>query len=266
MLPQAKKLVLKHCEREHEMETSSRQADIALVQQLADGHEGALAEVYRRHGGPVLGLAKRLLRDTDLAQEIVQEVMLRLWNNPEKFDGARGSLRSYLLAHTHGRSVDLIRSESSRRMREERDAQLAVQAGLSLEEEVWEMALADHVRDALSELDEGVRNAIELAYGRKRTLEIATTLAMEPELMLLDEPTSGMGHEDVALVKNLIKEVAKGRTVLMVEHNMGVVSDISDTITVLQHGAVLTEGPYEQVSANPQVIEAYMGSTETSHG
>ena len=109
-------------------------------------------------------------------------------------------------------------------------------------------------------------NAVELAYGRKRTLEIATTLAMEPELMLLDEPTSGMGHEDVALVKNLIKEVAKGRTVLMVEHNMGVVSDISDTITVLQHGAVLTEGPYEQVSANPQVIEAYMGSTETSHG
>ncbi len=109
-------------------------------------------------------------------------------------------------------------------------------------------------------------NAVELAYGRKRTLEIATTLAMEPELMLLDEPTSGMGHEDVALVKDLIKEVAKGRTVLMVEHNMGVVSDISDTITVLQHGAVLTEGPYEQVSADPRVIEAYMGSSEAAHG
>ena len=106
----------------------------------------------------------------------------------------------------------------------------------------------------------------ELAYGRKRTLEIATTLAMEPELMLLDEPTSGMGHEDVDLVKNLIKEVAKGRTVLMVEHNMGVVSGICDTITVLQRGAVLTEGPYAEVSANPQVIEAYMGSTEAAHG
>src|SRR5437868_4434208 len=106
-------------------------------------------------------------------------------------------------------------------------------------------------------------NAGELAYGRKRTLEIATTLAMEPELMLLDEPTAGMGHEDVARVKDLIKEVAVGRTVLMVEHNMSVVSGICDTITVMQRGPVLAEGRYAQVSANPQVIEAYMGS---AHG
>ena len=103
-------------------------------------------------------------------------------------------------------------------------------------------------------------SAGDMPYGRKRTLEIATTLAMEPELMLLDEPTAGMGHEDVDRVKNLIKEVAVGRTVLMVEHNMSVVSGICDTITVLQRGAVLAEGPYAQVSANPQVIEAYMGS------
>ena len=102
-----------------------------------------------------------------------------------------------------------------------------------------------------------------LAYGRKRTLEIATTLAMDPELMLLDEPTAGMGHEDVDRVKDLIKEVAAGRTVLMVEHNMSVVSGICDTITVLQRGAVLAEGPYAEVAANPQVIEAYMG---TAHG
>ncbi|HEX5128618.1 MAG TPA: ABC transporter ATP-binding protein [Usitatibacter sp.] len=100
----------------------------------------------------------------------------------------------------------------------------------------------------------------ELAYGRKRTLEIATTLAMEPELMLLDEPTAGMGHEDVDRVKALIKEVAAGRTVLMVEHNMSVVSGICDTITVLQRGAVLAEGSYAEVSRNPQVMEAYMGS------
>src|SRR4051794_3892730 len=99
----------------------------------------------------------------------------------------------------------------------------------------------------------------ELAYGRKRTLEIATTLAMDPELMLLDEPTAGMGHEDVDRVRDLIKEVAAGRTVLMVEHNMSVVSGICDTITVLQRGAVLAEGAYSEVSANPQVIEAYMG-------
>jgi branched-chain amino acid transport system ATP-binding protein len=100
----------------------------------------------------------------------------------------------------------------------------------------------------------------DMAYGRKRTLEIATTLAMEPELMLLDEPTAGMGHEDVDRIRDLIKEVAEGRTVLMVEHNMSVVSGICDTITVLQRGAVLAEGPYAQVAANPQVIEAYMGT------
>jgi branched-chain amino acid transport system ATP-binding protein len=106
-------------------------------------------------------------------------------------------------------------------------------------------------------------HAGELAYGRKRTLEIATTLAMEPELMLLDEPTAGMGHEDVHRVKDLIKEVAAGRTVLMVEHNMSVVSGICDTISVLQRGSVLAEGTYAEVSANPQVVEAYMG---TAHG
>jgi branched-chain amino acid transport system ATP-binding protein len=103
-----------------------------------------------------------------------------------------------------------------------------------------------------------------LAYGRKRTLEIATTLAMDPEMMLLDEPTAGMGHEDVDRVKHLIQDVAKGRTVLMVEHNMSVVADICDTITVLQRGSVLAEGPYAQVSANPQVIEAYMGSSDAA--
>jgi branched-chain amino acid transport system ATP-binding protein len=106
-------------------------------------------------------------------------------------------------------------------------------------------------------------HAGELAYGRKRTLEIATTLAMDPELMLLDEPTAGMGHEDVDRVRDLIKEVAAGRTVLMVEHNMSVVSGICDTITVLQRGSVLAEGSYAEVSANPAVMEAYMG---TAHG
>lgn len=103
---------------------------------------------------------------------------------------------------------------------------------------------------------------VNLPYGRKRALEIATTLAMEPELMLLDEPTQGMGHEDVDRVAQLIKRVSAGRTILMVEHNMGVVSTIADTITVLQRGAVLAEGPYSVVSKNPQVMEAYMGTTD----
>jgi len=103
---------------------------------------------------------------------------------------------------------------------------------------------------------------VELPYGRKRALEIATTLAMEPELMLLDEPTQGMGHEDVDHVTQLIKKVATNRTILMVEHNMNVVAKIADTITVLQRGQVIAEGPYEVVSKNPQVLEAYMGSAE----
>jgi len=103
--------------------------------------------------------------------------------------------------------------------------------------------------------------AVNLPYGRKRILEIATTLAMDPELMLLDEPTQGMGHEDVDRVTRLIAEVAKGRTVLMVEHNMKVVSTIANTITVLQRGSVLAEGSYDEVSKNPLVMEAYMGQT-----
>jgi branched-chain amino acid transport system ATP-binding protein len=103
---------------------------------------------------------------------------------------------------------------------------------------------------------------VNLPYGRKRALEIATTLATDPELMLLDEPTQGMGHEDVHRVASLIKRVSAGRTVLMVEHNMGVVSTIADTITVLQRGAVIAEGSYAEVSRNPQVVEAYMGSAD----
>ncbi|AXW60662.1 ABC transporter ATP-binding protein [Ralstonia syzygii] len=105
---------------------------------------------------------------------------------------------------------------------------------------------------------------VELPYGRKRALEIATTLAMEPELMLLDEPTQGMGHEDVDRVTELIKRVAEGRTILMVEHNMNVVSSIADKITVLQRGQILAEGPYEDVSKNPQVMEAYMGTADAA--
>lgn len=105
---------------------------------------------------------------------------------------------------------------------------------------------------------------LNLPYGRKRALEIATTLAMDPELMLLDEPTQGMGHEDVERVMHLIKKVSTGRTVLMVEHNMNVVSSIADTITVLQRGAVLAQGPYAAISTNPQVMEAYMGNTAGS--
>ncbi len=102
--------------------------------------------------------------------------------------------------------------------------------------------------------------AVELPYGRKRALEIATTLALDPEMMLLDEPTAGMGHEDVGRVAQLIRKVAADRTVLMVEHNLSVVADLSDTITVLARGEILAEGTYDEVSNNPEVREAYMGT------
>jgi branched-chain amino acid transport system ATP-binding protein len=101
--------------------------------------------------------------------------------------------------------------------------------------------------------------AVEMPYGRKRALEIATTLALDPELMLLDEPTQGMGHEDVDRVADLIRKVAAQRTVLMVEHNLSVVEKLSDVITVLQRGQVLAEGPYSVVSQDPRVLEAYVG-------
>jgi branched-chain amino acid transport system ATP-binding protein len=102
--------------------------------------------------------------------------------------------------------------------------------------------------------------AVELPYGRKRALEIATTLALDPEMMLLDEPTAGMAHDDVDRISALIKKVAVNRTVLMVEHNLSVVEHLCSTITVLARGEVLAEGDYATVSRNPQVVEAYMGS------
>ena len=133
------------------------------------------------------------------------------------------------------------RSEESLRVLDERAHELLAEVGL----------------ESFAQLQ-----AVELPYGRKRALEIATTIALDPELILLDEPTQGMGHEDIDRVKSLIKRVAEGRTVLMVEHNMSVVASIADTITVLQRGATLAEGPYEVVSKDPAVIEAYMGSAQ----
>ncbi|MBN0987465.1 ABC transporter ATP-binding protein [Amphritea pacifica] len=100
---------------------------------------------------------------------------------------------------------------------------------------------------------------VDLPYGRKRALEIATTLALDPEMLLLDEPTQGMGHEDVSVVADLIKKVSANRTILMVEHNLHVVAQLADKITVLQRGAILTEGDYATVSQDPRVREAYMG-------
>jgi branched-chain amino acid transport system ATP-binding protein len=128
------------------------------------------------------------------------------------------------------------------------------------------LPLNDRVHELLAEVELSAYAdtlAAELPYGRKRALELATTLATQPELMLLDEPTQGMGHEDVAHVTALIKRVSAGRTILMVEHNMKVVASIADTVTVLTRGSVLAEGPYAEVSRNPAVLTAYMGTEAT---
>jgi len=140
-----------------------------------------------------------------------------------------------------GTALHFWRSEKSLNQLNDRAMQLLAEVGLE--------SLAHEI-------------TVNLPYGRKRALEIATTLAMEPELMLLDEPTQGMGHEDVERVTQLIKKVSAGRTILMVEHNMKVVATIAERITVLQRGAVLAEGSYDEVSHNPQVMQAYMGTTD----
>ena len=122
--------------------------------------------------------------------------------------------------------------------------------------------LNDRAVELLESVDLGAfidTQAVDLPYGRKRAWEIATTLALEPELMLLDEPTQGMGHEDVGLVVELIRKVSKGRTILMVEHNLSVVETLSNVITVLQRGSILAEGTYDVVSKDPRVMEAYLG-------
>lgn len=107
--------------------------------------------------------------------------------------------------------------------------------------------------------------AADLSYGKKRALEIATTLALDPKVMLLDEPTAGMGHEDIEPITDLIRRTAVGRTVVIVEHNLSVVSSLSDKITVLQRGQILAEGDYATVSSDPRVVEAYMGGEDDQH-
>ncbi len=169
-------------------------SDLQLVVAIARYDQDALAEVYKRHGGVALGLAKRLAGDHSLAEEIVQEVFLRIWNEPAKFDAARGSLRSYLLAQIHGRSVDLIRSESSRRNREEREARLGAGDSYDLEREVWDLTLAEHVREALVELPSDERSAIELAYFGGHTYREVAVLLDAPEGTVKSRIRSGLGR------------------------------------------------------------------------
>ena len=156
------------------------QSDAALVLGIARYRQEALAEVYRRHAGAVFALARRVLNEAHVAEEVVQEVLLKLWSHPDRFDPDRGSLRSFLLTQTHSRAVDIVRSDSSRRRREDTEMAVAATAGYDVEHEVWDLAMAEHVQEALAALSDDERLPIELAYfGGHSYREVA---------LMLDQP------------------------------------------------------------------------------
>jgi RNA polymerase sigma-70 factor (ECF subfamily) len=176
-------------------------SDATLVVSIGRYQQAALAEAYRRHAGATFGLAKRLLNDTARAEEVVQEVFVRLWNEPHRYDPERGTLRSFLLAHAHGRSVDLIRSDSARRKREEREAREQAHGGYDIAHEVWDLALAGHVRDAMATLQQGEREAIELAYFGGLTYKEAAARLGEPEGTVKSRIRSGLKKLRTELVQ-----------------------------------------------------------------
>ena len=173
----------------HDIEDFS---DAQLVTAIARYNEVALAEAYRRHGGAVFGLAKRVLQNATEAEDVTQEVFLRLWNQPDRFDPARGSLRSYLLAQTHGRAVDAVRSSASRRLREAKDATRRARSAYDMQHEAWDLALADQVTVAMGELPDEERRAIELAYFDGRTYREVARLLDQPEGTIKSRIRNGM--------------------------------------------------------------------------
>lgn len=174
-------------------------SDAQLVTSVARYSEVALAEVYRRHGRAVYGLARRVLNDATEAEDVTQEVFLRLWREPDRFDADRGSLRSFLLSQAHGRAVDAVRSSSSRQRREARDAARTAHAAYDMQHEVWDLALADQVARAMSELTDDERRAIELAYFEGQTYREVAHSLQQPEGTIKSRIRSGMRRLKVAL-------------------------------------------------------------------
>lgn len=166
--------------------------DAALVVAIGRWREEALAEAYRRHGGAVFALARRVLSEPTLAEEVTQEVFLRLWNQPERFDADRGTLRAFLLTQTHGRAVDLLRSEVSRRRREDEDARRTAEAGYDLEHEVLDLATAERMRAVVASLPAVERKAIELAYFGGHSYRQVAAMLDEPEGTVKSRIRSGL--------------------------------------------------------------------------
>jgi RNA polymerase sigma-70 factor, ECF subfamily len=182
-------------------------SDAQLVTSIARYSEVALAEVYRRHGGAVYGLARRVLNSGPEAEDVTQEVFLRLWNQPDRFDATRGTLRSFLLAQAHGRAVDAIRSLNSRRLREAKDARRTATADYDMQHEVWDLSLAEKVSEALGSLPVEERRAIELAYFDGRTYVEVAELLQQPEGTIKSRIRNGMRRMRAVLVEAGIQGV-----------------------------------------------------------
>ncbi len=167
-------------------------SDAGLVMAVARYDEAALSELYDRHGGSVFALARRLVKSPEMAEEVTQEVFLRLWNRPERYDPARGAVRSFLLADTHGRSIDMLRSELARKEREKRERFMDVPRPPDIESQVWANVASDKVRQAVAGLAEQERRAIELAYFHGYTYRQVAAALDEPEGTIKSRIRTGM--------------------------------------------------------------------------
>jgi RNA polymerase sigma-70 factor (ECF subfamily) len=182
---------LKNAERRVDVATAG---DAALVDAINGGDEGALAEVYRRHSSSIYGLALRILRRADLAQEVLQEVVCGLWERPDRYDAERGGLRPWLLRMAHGKAVDRLRAETRRQAREEKSLAGDVDSdGGDLEREVWELVRAEVVREALTTLSPGEKEAITLAYFGGHTYRDVARLLDIPEGTVKSRIRLGLG-------------------------------------------------------------------------
>ncbi len=183
------------------MEQWKEASDTKLTLAVARFEQDALAEIYRRHGGAVLALARRILNSAGLAEEVAQEVFIKLWRDPTRFDPERGSLRSFLLSATHSKSVDLIRSESARRTREEREARSTVLRRGDFDREIIELTNSETVRGALSGLSDNERRPIELAYFHGLTYKEVSVLLNQPEGTVKSRIRSGLKRLSVSLAE-----------------------------------------------------------------